>query len=42
MDGGAVFLTRDSRYVLAAVTRRAALASLMLYDQRALLEAVES
>ena len=42
VDGGAVFLTRDSRYALAAVTRKAALASLVLYDQRALLEAVES
>ena len=42
VDGGAVFFTRDPRYVLAAVTRKAALASLMLYDQRALLRAVDS
>lgn len=40
VDRGAVFLTRDSRYVLAVVTRKAALSSLMLYDQRMLLEAV--
>jgi hypothetical protein len=42
VDGGAVFVTRDPHYVLAAVTRKAALSSLMLYDQRALLSAMES
>jgi len=42
VDGGAVFLTRDPRHVLAAVTRKAALSSLILYDQRTLLEAAES
>jgi hypothetical protein len=41
VDGGAVFLSRDTRYVFGAVTRRAALASLMLYDQRELLSALE-
>ena len=41
VEGGSVFLSRDPHYVLAAVTRRAALASLMLYDQRELLAAVE-
>lgn len=39
VDGGSVFLTRDSRYVLASVARRVALSSLMLYDQRSLLAA---
>ena len=42
VDRGAVFLTRDPHHVLAAVTRKAALASLMLFDQRQLLAAVES
>jgi predicted regulator of Ras-like GTPase activity (Roadblock/LC7/MglB family) len=41
VEGGAVFVTRDPHHVLAAVTRKAALSSLMLYDQRALLAAVE-
>jgi hypothetical protein len=41
VEGGAVFVTRDSRHTLAAITRKAALRSLVLYDQRALLEAVE-
>jgi hypothetical protein len=40
VEGGAVFLTRDPHHVLAAVTRKAALSSLMLYDQRALLAAL--
>lgn len=30
--GGAVFAVRDSRHVLACVTRRAALPALVLYD----------
>jgi hypothetical protein len=42
VDRGAVFLSRDPHYVLVAVARKAALSSLMLYDQRALLAAVES
>ena len=42
VERGAVFFTRDPRYVLAAVTRKVALSSLVLYDQRALLAAVES
>ena len=41
VDGGSVYLTRDGHHVLAAITRRAALASLMLYDQRELLARVE-
>jgi predicted regulator of Ras-like GTPase activity (Roadblock/LC7/MglB family) len=41
VDRGAVFLSRDPHHVLAAVTRKAALSSLMLYDQRMLLAAVE-
>jgi hypothetical protein len=41
VEGGAVFLSRDSRHTLAAVTRKSALRSLVLYDQRALLEAAE-
>jgi predicted regulator of Ras-like GTPase activity (Roadblock/LC7/MglB family) len=40
--GGSVYVSRDPHHVLAAVTRRAALASLMLYDQRALLAALEA
>ncbi|HEX2070114.1 MAG TPA: roadblock/LC7 domain-containing protein [Thermoleophilaceae bacterium] len=32
--GGAVFAVRDSRHVLACVTRRAALPALVLYDLR--------
>jgi hypothetical protein len=42
VERGAVFLTRGPEYVLAAVTRKAALASLMLYDQRVLLGSVDS
>ena len=42
VERGSVFLSRDPRYVLVAVTRKAALASLMLFDQRQLLAAVES
>jgi predicted regulator of Ras-like GTPase activity (Roadblock/LC7/MglB family) len=41
VDGGAVFLTRGPHHVLAAVTRKSALSSLMLYDQRVLLAALE-
>ena len=41
VDRGSVFLSRDSRYVLAAVSRKAALPSLMLFDQRAVLAALE-
>lgn len=33
-SGGAVFAVRDSRHVLACVTRRAALPALVLYDLR--------
>lgn len=32
--GGSVFAVRDSRHVLACVTRRAALPALVLYDLR--------
>lgn len=32
--GGAVFAVRDTRHVLACVTRRAALPALVLYDLR--------
>lgn len=32
--GGAVFAVRDTRHVLACVTRRPALSSLVLYDLR--------
>jgi hypothetical protein len=35
--GGSVFAVRGSRWTLVAVARRSALASLMLYDMRALL-----
>ena len=42
VDGGAVVLSRNSHYALAAVTRKTALSSLVLYDQRVLLGAVES
>ena len=41
VDRGSVFVSRDSRYVIAAVSRKAALPSLMLFDQRALLGALE-
>jgi predicted regulator of Ras-like GTPase activity (Roadblock/LC7/MglB family) len=41
VDGGAVFVSRGPHHILAAVTRKAALSSLMLFDQRALLAAVE-
>jgi hypothetical protein len=37
IPGGAVFASRTPRWTLAAVARRGALASLMLYDLRAVL-----
>jgi hypothetical protein len=40
VDGGTVYAARDPRFLLAAVTRRTALSSLMLYDLRAVLGAV--
>jgi predicted regulator of Ras-like GTPase activity (Roadblock/LC7/MglB family) len=39
--GGAVFASRTPRWTLAAVARRGALSSLMLYDLRALLRELE-
>jgi predicted regulator of Ras-like GTPase activity (Roadblock/LC7/MglB family) len=39
--GGAVFASRTPRWTLAAVARRGALASLMLYDLRAVLSELE-
>lgn len=41
VPGGAVFASRTPRWTLAAVARRAALASLMLYDLRAVLGELE-
>src|SRR5215210_2681958 len=41
VPGGAVFASRTSRWTLAVVARRAALASLMLYDLRAVLDELE-
>jgi hypothetical protein len=41
VDGGAVFLVRRGRLALAIVARRSALPSLMFYDARAVLSAVE-
>ena len=41
VPGGAVFASRTSRWTLAAVARRAALASLMLYDLRSVLGELE-
>lgn len=41
VDGGAVFMSRTSRWTLAAVTRRNALSSLMLTDLRAVLNELE-
>src|ERR671914_2422768 len=41
VPGGAVFASRTSRWTLAVVARRAALASLMLYDLRAMLGELE-
>ena len=41
VPGGAVFASRTSRWTLAVVARRAALASLMLYDLRATLGELE-
>jgi hypothetical protein len=41
VPGGAVFASRTPRWTLAVVARRAALASLMLYDLRALLGELE-
>lgn len=39
--GGAVFASRTPRWTLAVVARRAALASLMLYDLKAMLGELE-
>ena len=39
--GGAVFASRTSRWTIAAVAKRGALSSLMLYDLRALLGELE-
>ena len=41
MPGGAVFASRTPRWTLAAVAKRGALSSLMLYDLRALLGELE-
>jgi predicted regulator of Ras-like GTPase activity (Roadblock/LC7/MglB family) len=41
IPGGAVFASRTPRWTLAAVARRGALASLMLYDLRAVLGELE-
>lgn len=41
VPGGAVFASRTPRWTLAAVARRAALGSLMLYDLRAVLSELE-
>jgi len=40
VEGGSVFAARDPRHLLAVVTRKAALSSLMLYDMRAVLAAL--
>jgi hypothetical protein len=39
--GGSIFAVRGPRWTLVAVARRSALASLMLYDMRALLGGLE-
>ena len=39
--GGSVFAVRGARWTLVAVARRSALASLMLYDMRAVLGGLE-
>ena len=41
VPGGAVFASRTPRWTLAAVAKRGALSSLMLYDLRALLGELE-
>ena len=41
IPGGAVFASRTPRWMLAAVARRGALSSLMLYDLRAVLGELE-
>ena len=41
VPGGAVFASRTTRWTLAAVARRGALSSLMLYDLKALLAELE-
>jgi predicted regulator of Ras-like GTPase activity (Roadblock/LC7/MglB family) len=41
VPGGAVFASRTPRWTLAAVTRRSALSSLMLFDLKALLGELE-
>ena len=41
IPGGAVFASRTPRWTLAAVAKRGALSSLMLYDLRALLGELE-
>ena len=41
VPGGAVFASRTPRWTLAVVARRAALASLMLYDLRSVLGELE-
>jgi predicted regulator of Ras-like GTPase activity (Roadblock/LC7/MglB family) len=41
VPGGAVFASRTSRWTLAAVAKRGALSSLILYDLRALLRWLE-
>ena len=41
VPGGAVFASRTPRWTLAVVARRAALASLMLYDLRSVLAELE-
>jgi len=39
--GGSIFAVRGARWTLVAIARRSALASLMLYDMRALLGGLE-
>jgi len=41
VPGGGVFASRTSRWTLAAVAKRGALSSLMLYDLHAVLEELE-
>jgi hypothetical protein len=41
VEGGAVFVVRRPKWTLAAVARRSALSSLMLYDVRSVLDGLE-
>jgi hypothetical protein len=42
VEGGSVYVLRREGFALAAVTRRAALSSLMFYDARAVLDGFEA